>query len=816
VLDQEEAMNWMKILLKKDDLSADEVNTFERLVSELGFLPLALVQAAAYLRQHSNCSVDAYLKLFLESPLLAFEGSTYDSASDMLDNNNLRMRKIIFRTWDISLKSIDDQYRACSQPNFSSSLFENCAFFAGKNIPVALLEKLLEAEANYPDASLLPFLVDQYLTDLLRYSLIQRNSTQNSISIHQLVQESLRVRVNSNFGKQTVVCSRIIEGISKFDLNDTESLELSVRNAQVVSHFSRFRQLLTNLSVRFQLKTKMALIQLGIDCVDSLMKFYKYEEADATTKDALAWCRQLFSEYIPFPQSLIVEFGRLVANVFHGCSWLVMNIGKTAEEIRNAMKLCDFAIQALACIMCSEQATKKDVQMYILYRYNLANMYDVLYIKFGKSTDLEKGRKDMVDAINWIEGKRSMICTEFAAEYPHEYAQCYHTLADISRSLGDYATSIMCYEHALQIGRAAFHVPVPYLQRKLGEVLYMDKQYISAENAFKQAGNDYQEQEAAANAKQLEIHVDYPVAILYAWLEDLKIAHSINFETWPIFARKGLVEKVGECKSAVELRRHMIASAYSKAQKGQMLMLGNHSLKELEQSFLETLPEYETIDAFFFDRTSPDPTYYFATGSPLFDPFSGIVAAASLDNLEKCEIRNYRTPYGIDLYRQTLADFFSSDVRCQQNPVQKENVVFTTGITGAFAAFLLGVLERPYDAVLIPVPTYGMFISQAFYFSRVVIPVPLSRDNGWILRDADLENSIYEGQQYLKYLRQSLGLMYEPQIRGFLSINPHNPTGAVYNKVDIENLSRVLGRYPSIKIFENLAYWGITYAKSIL
>jgi aspartate/methionine/tyrosine aminotransferase len=81
-------------------------------------------------------------------------------------------------------------------------------------------------------------------------------------------------------------------------------------------------------------------------------------------------------------------------------------------------------------------------------------------------------------------------------------------------------------------------------------------------------------------------------------------------------------------------------------------------------------------------------------------------------------------------------------------------------MTGAFAAFWLGVLKRPYDAVLIPVPTYGMVISQANYFGKVVIPVPLNRANGWKLRDVDLENSIHEGRQYLKYLQHSLGLAY--------------------------------------------------------
>jgi hypothetical protein len=97
----------------------------------------------------------------------------------------------------------------------------------------------------------------------------------------------------------------------------------------------------------------------------------------------------------------------------------------------------------------------------------------------------------------------------------------------------------------------------------------------------------------------------------------LTIAVWYYYNTGQHFPEKAPVEILGKWRSAVEWRTSMM---------------------ELKQSFEKTKPVYERIDTFFFAQTSPDPNFYFATGSPLFDPGPGIMSAASAANLTTSQI----------------------------------------------------------------------------------------------------------------------------------------------------------------------------------
>lgn len=50
-----------------------------------------------------------------------------------------------------------------------------------------------------------------------------------------------------------------------------------------------------------------------------------------------------------------------------------------------------------------------------------------------------------------------------------------------------------------------------------------------------------------------------------------------------------------------------------------------------------------------------------------------------------------------------------------------------------------------------------------------------------------------------------------PRVRGFYHMNPHNPTGAVYSKQDLEALALIFQKHPDIYVIDDLAHWGILY-----
>lgn len=59
-----------------------------------------------------------------------------------------------------------------------------------------------------------------------------------------------------------------------------------------------------------------------------------------------------------------------------------------------------------------------------------------------------------------------------------------------------------------------------------------------------------------------------------------------------------------------------------------------------------------------------------------------------------------------------------------------------------------------------------------------------------------------------------LKFSYSPRVRGFYHINPHNPTGALYSKQEIENLGEIFKKHPDIYIIEDLSHFGISYGNT--
>jgi tetratricopeptide (TPR) repeat protein len=150
----------------------------ELIVEKMDGLPLALVQAGAYVAE-TGCSLGDYLTL-------------YESHHKELLARHSRLMidypETVATTWSLSFQQIEQQ------SSVAADLLRLCAFLAPDAIPEELL---LQGIARFGDASETGASWDQFklyeaLGVLLKFSLVRREENTRVLSIHRLVQTVLR------------------------------------------------------------------------------------------------------------------------------------------------------------------------------------------------------------------------------------------------------------------------------------------------------------------------------------------------------------------------------------------------------------------------------------------------------------------------------------------------------------------------------------------------------------------------------------------------------------------------------------------------
>jgi hypothetical protein len=146
----------------------DDRASLESLAAELGYLPLALEQAAAYIERTAITPAD-YLDRLRRYPARMFAASAAADAAGESDRE-----RTIARIWQLSLQAITRQ-----QP-LAGEILRTLAWFAPDPIPRDLVYGLHDD----------PLTVDDALALLAAYSMI--TLTSRSVTIHRLVQAVAR------------------------------------------------------------------------------------------------------------------------------------------------------------------------------------------------------------------------------------------------------------------------------------------------------------------------------------------------------------------------------------------------------------------------------------------------------------------------------------------------------------------------------------------------------------------------------------------------------------------------------------------------
>jgi tetratricopeptide (TPR) repeat protein len=183
VLSPDEAREF---LLRRTGKGPTEKFEADALAKEVGYLPLALEQAAAYIAE-TGASFKNYLAGFKTQRLKVLE-----KQGPVLGNDEKEQQKrTVTTTWAVNFADVERNSPA------SAELLRLSAFLApdaillellengGEELPEKLAAKLAEMADN-------PLVLDEVLGPLLRFSLIRRDDEKRTYSIHPLVQEVVR------------------------------------------------------------------------------------------------------------------------------------------------------------------------------------------------------------------------------------------------------------------------------------------------------------------------------------------------------------------------------------------------------------------------------------------------------------------------------------------------------------------------------------------------------------------------------------------------------------------------------------------------
>jgi tetratricopeptide (TPR) repeat protein len=193
-MDTEEGMLLLlrraKVLAKEAPLAqAPETDraAAESIVQAMDGLPLALDQAGAYIEE-THCSVSAYLVGYRQrqAELLKRRGGT-----------GKEHRESVATTWSLSFEQVE------RLNPMATDLLRVCAFLAPEAIPEdLLLEGASELGARIQPLTTDATRINDALGVLLRYSFVERDPQERTLSIHRLVQAVLKASMDEQIRRK--------------------------------------------------------------------------------------------------------------------------------------------------------------------------------------------------------------------------------------------------------------------------------------------------------------------------------------------------------------------------------------------------------------------------------------------------------------------------------------------------------------------------------------------------------------------------------------------------------------------------------------
>ncbi|WAR07803.1 STIP1-like protein [Mya arenaria] len=421
VFTKQESINFMQ---KRTGLDVKtELASVESIIEELGSLPLALEQAAAYIKglKRFGCSFKAYLEKFKKQRLKILKVSQRNKA-----------RLAVQTTWELNFEYVKQHSDESGVGDAAVTVMFISAFLFADDIPQALMN--VGSPENITDENLCGILNDdigpkQIMEILTRFSLFKQNNSE-SISVHRLVQEIVREKVTDTMNQKDTLrnAARMVHFAlchckSPADVLKSDSIErgslrmwnrLALHANVLKTYILNFSKLNSNeMDVCFNLETAYLLQSSAI--YHSL--FQRQDEALAAQDQMLSiltnarsevpdkTCRELTFVKIPLlsEQKLLIE---------NATSAVITDMGRQEEENKPLIAVdveglrikgneefkeghYSNAIQYYTEIVRSTSKTQLDAK--ILSNRSLAYFKSMDYQKALKDAD----RSIQIDPTNW-------------------------------------------------------------------------------------------------------------------------------------------------------------------------------------------------------------------------------------------------------------------------------------------------------------------------------------------------------------------------------------------------------------------------------
>lgn len=232
VLTKEESRQFFLDRLGKEELPSDEEDSLNQLGKNLGYLPLALEQAAAFIKTRET-SFRSYLKSFTKVKIELFK------------DKELTEKESVATTWEINFREVENNLAA-------KDLLYSIAFLAPDNIPFKLLEiggqSLSPAIANaLQRVEKNTTLVNSLLYPLTKYSLIQINSQNSTFSIHRLVQEVIKDKLSDEAQKTcfTNITQALLISFPQSEYEDNPLCNILIPHIKTLAGYSEEKKIFT-------------------------------------------------------------------------------------------------------------------------------------------------------------------------------------------------------------------------------------------------------------------------------------------------------------------------------------------------------------------------------------------------------------------------------------------------------------------------------------------------------------------------------------------------------------------------------------------
>ena len=448
---------------------------------ELGGLPLALDQAGAYLYT-TGSSLSTYQQIYRQrrSQLLG-------------ERRRADYPESVATTWTISFRAVEQHNPA------AADLLRLCAFLAPDAIPEELLsEGAKELSGMLAPLAADPYLLDQAITALRAYSLIDRDPQAQTLTVHRLVQVVLRDSLPAETQPQWM--QRAVQAVEAAypgpEFAHWPLLERWLPHALVCATWIEHASLVMPEASRLLNQAGVFLKEQG-----------RYREAELLYQRSLAIREQMVGASHPITASVLNNLAELYreqgmyreAEPFYQRALAIREQQLGASHPDTATSLNNLALLY--------QAQRKDAEAESLYQRALAIYEQELGTGHPDTAtclhnlaELYRAQGKYTAAEPFYQRALAIWEQELGANHPHT-ASSLNNLAELYRIQGKYAAAEPLYLRALAIVErelGAEHPSTAVILNNLALLYHMQKKYNEAEPLYLRALS-IQEQQSGVN-----------------------------------------------------------------------------------------------------------------------------------------------------------------------------------------------------------------------------------------------------------------------------------------------------------------------------